>query len=241
MSSQPNPEENPIVPLIDNTLDKSMENLNMLLQIPYVRRRLERTFKVKEGIKSTETYYNAKAAQSIICIIDEMIKDKGNDPKFEGIVLSYSDYHQWKPKTIIQRFRSASKYIVDHLDLDGRYSKWRAETGIEELEDGSGFTIKYMSESMELKFTKYRKISAGKLPGQNKDDQISPKDWKEALTTIVSELPFGSKQTISGLNLGVEDFAYLESFTEGLKSEFTFSWSEREIKILHAVIKEEGE
>lgn len=159
-------------------------------------------------IKSTETYYSAKAASGIKVYVDAMIKD-GHDREF-----LFSDYPRWSHNTIRQKLESGLKYLIQNMDdKKFTYAKWREGIQVRLVkEHGIIFEHrrKKSNDCEEMEFKAYiiknePLIVSGEI---SKGDPID-EQWKDSLVEWIKNSRSGQQFERKELALVEEDKIFI--------------------------------
>lgn len=168
--------------------------------------------KLGAKLRSTETYYSAKAASGIKKIVDEMMID-GKDRE-----ILFQDYPQYAPSTIRQKINSALSYIVDEMDdEDCKYAEWRKLVRVCVKKDKSGVLFRYVCKerrSIDIEF-KAHVLDHKETPiEENEDDKfnalVEEQNWKHQLIEFVQNDEPTSQFKKSNLTLTEEDKSFIK-------------------------------
>jgi hypothetical protein len=165
-------------------------------------------------LKNNRPYYNEKAAQDLIPLVNDMMKDK---IELEFPVEVFKENNDWSRNTLFMFVQQTLDWIGNHYDpdKDGRYSEFRKSVKITNRANEVSIWIRWHDH------VKFGQRTGGMLADVKKHTLDAPNvAWREELMNWMQN-PDGPKAIkMDKLNLTDEDKAWIRQTL--MESEGTF-------------------
>lgn len=174
---------------------------------------------------SRAPFYNAKYATEVKEVLDGMIADR------KGRVWKYSVYADVSPTTIYLRVNQGMRYLLENMDPDNVYARFRETIVIRRDHGRSG--DKNAGVHIEI-LPEYRVSVEGTpfVPETVTEHGKIPK-WKEAIESYLSDAQPGSAPlVIEGLMLTPQELADIKCELAGLQGTIMSSITATTIKLI---------
>lgn len=170
------------------------------------------------SLKSNAPYYRESFALGVKKVLDRMIETMRDQ------IYYYKDFPENTPNSIYLKFQQARKYLLDHLDPDGKYADFNQAISVRKM-TGVGVKISIRQDVLQSI------VSGGAdfMPKEMTTDKLA---WKEKMFDYIQNGEVGIPFLATNLTLDEDEQHALEVQLAGLGDSIVYRITEREVKVV---------
>lgn len=168
--------------------------------------------------KANAPYYREAFGLGVKQVFDKMLETQRDQMYY------YKDFPDLTPNSLYLKFAQARKYLLDHLDPDGKYEDFNQCICVEKI-TGVGIRLSIRKEVLSS-------MIAGGSDFVTKELVTEQMGWRDKLATYLEEGQLGIPFIASNLCLDENDQRDIEIMLSGLGDSVVYRITEREVKVV---------